>query len=121
MNKIIYINIEFPNQPKESDYGNKEYKWKILPDKPELMDFKCNKLASQMIYRIFEGDGKATYIIGILDSGIPIGLSELEVLKTINMFKRITNIIKCNITSIRVYNTDKNFIITMRISKNIYV
>lgn len=119
MQNLIYMNKEFPDQPVESDYGNKEYKWKILPETPDLMDFKCHKLASQMIYRIFEGDGKAIYIIGILDNGTPIGLNEFEIYKTINMLKEITNIIKCNIDVMRIYNKDNKFIITTRLSKNV--
>ena len=119
MDKIIYINKEFPHQPHEDEFGNKEYKWKIVPDDIRKMDYKCNKLASQMMYRIYEGDGKAVYIIGILDNGFPVGLTENEVYNTINMFGNITNLINCNINKIRMYNKNKNYVLTFRISKNI--
>lgn len=121
MEKIIYINKEFPIQPQENEFGNKEYKWKILPDNKTKMSFKCNKLASQMMYRLYEGDGKAIYIIGILDDGTPIGLNEDEVYKTINMFNEIVKIIECDINNIRAYKKNKNYILTFRLSKNILI
>ena len=120
MEKIVYVDKEFPVQPKENEYGNKEYKWKIIPTDSNKMNFKCNKLASQMMYRLHEGDGKAVYIIGILDDGTPIGLNQNEVYNTINMFDNITNIIDCDINKIRMYNKNKNYILTFRVSKDIF-
>lgn len=119
MNKILYINKEFPKQPQEQEYGNKEYKWKILPDDKSKMKYKCNKLASQMMYRIYEGNGKAIYLIGVLDNGTPIGLSEIEIYDTIQMFNNITDIINCNINKIRLYKIKNKYIATIRIYKNI--
>jgi GTPase len=120
MDKVIFIDKEFPNQPQEEEYGNKEYKWKIVPNDNKNMDYKCNKLASQMMYRLYEGDGKAIYIIGILDNGIPIGLNQDEVYNTISMFNNIVDIINCDINNIRMYNKNDNYILTFRVSKDIF-
>jgi len=119
MDKVIYIDKEFPIQPEEDDFGNKEYKWKIVPEDDSKMNFKCNKLASQMMYRLYEGEGKAVYIIGILDNGLPVGLNETDIYKTITMFNNITKIINCNINNIRMYNKNDNYILTFRLSKEI--
>lgn len=116
---LIYIDKEFPKQPPEEFYGNKEYKWKIIPKDINMLDNKANKLASQLMYRIYEGDGKAVYIIGVLDNGTPIGLEEDDIHNTLNMFKNITEIIDCNINKIRLYKKKSNFIITIRVSKDI--
>ena len=119
MNKITYINKEFPDQPREREYGNKEYKWRIVPKDKKKRNFKSNKLASQLMYRLYEGDGKAVYILGILDNGIAIGLNQDEIYDNLEMFENITNIINCNIKNIRLYNKNKGYIATIRCNKNI--
>jgi elongation factor 1-alpha len=116
---IIHIDKQFPKQPPEEFYGNKEYKWKIIPKDNNMKYIKTNKLASQLMYRIYEGDGKAIYIIGILDNGTPIGLNREETYNTLEMFKDITKIIECNINKIRLYRKDNNYIITIRVSKDL--
>ncbi|MGC8936522.1 MAG: hypothetical protein ACP5KV_04065, partial [Candidatus Methanomethylicaceae archaeon] len=57
--------------PKESEEGNVEYKLKIIqPTKDRL-----EELASQIRYRLAERGGEAFYILGVSDSGEPLGLS----------------------------------------------
>ena len=120
LENIIYINKQFPKQPPEEFYGNKEYKWKIIPKDISNLEKKANKLASQLMYRIYEGDGKAVYIIGILDNGTPIGLNHDETYNTLEMFNNMTKIINCDINKIRLYKKNSNYIITIRVSKKIY-
>ena len=55
----------FPRQPPEKDTGNREYK--------RLLYLKNRKnfpqKATQMLYRIYEGNGDALYLLGIEDNG----------------------------------------------------
>ena len=63
----------------EDPFGNKEYKLKIQ------LDGRKNiiKKATQMLFRLYEGTGKAVYIIGIEDSGTAKGISHFELSQSI--------------------------------------
>ena len=50
----------------EEDEGKVEYKLKLYP-KPDSI--RLEKLASQMNFRLTEGNGEAIYELGIADSG----------------------------------------------------
>ncbi len=114
--KIIYIKKEFPNQPPEDDDGNKEYKWKLSPKNFKDVSMKKEKLASQMKYRLYEGNGKAIYLIGVTDSGISVGLSQNELYLSLEFLNSVANIINTNIDKIRLYKKGHNFIATLRLS-----
>ena len=114
--EIIYIQKEFPNQPPEDDFGNKEYKWKLIPSYFKNVNEKLNKLASQMKYRLYEGNGRAIYLLGVTDTGVSLGLSEYDLYISINFIKNTAKIIKTKIDKIRLYNKGSNFIATIRLS-----
>ena len=91
--KPLMMNIEMPKIPKEDDKGNREYKWKLKyneMDKTDLRDKrekkKKEKTASQLLYRILEGKGKAVYIIGVHDDGNNVGISLTETYESIRFF-----------------------------------
>ena len=120
-NKIIYIEKEFPNQPPEDDYGNKEYKWKLIPDTYKNIKKKHNKIASQMKFRLYEGNGKAVYLLGVTDSGKSVGLPQNDLYSSIKFITNSAKIIETNIDKIRLYNKGSNFIATIRLSnKDLY-
>ena len=61
------------------------------------------------------------YVInGIQDDGTPMGLNKNEIYKSIDMFKNISKIINCNINKMRLYKKNDNYILTIRVNKNIY-
>lgn len=64
--------------PKENDNGDTEYKLKLI----NITDEKKFKLASQMKYRIEQGNGISYYIIGVNDSGNLIGITIKEFIET---------------------------------------
>jgi len=127
-NKIEVIDKIFPDQPNEIEEGNKEYKWKIFPTKEEIegifqrqeynrnIDLKCNKLASQMNYRLCEGDGSAVYILGVRDEGTALGISKFEMYKTILFIISAANIIDAQVNKIRLYRGIQGSVATIRIS-----
>lgn len=74
---------------KEKDYGNIEYKWKLVNIKTN----KKRKLITQMNYRLREGNGKCIYAIGFKDSGKSIGITYKELDETIfNLIDSINEI-----------------------------
>jgi len=113
--QIIYINKIIPNQPPEKDDGNKEYKLLLINTKNKKY---YNKKATQMLYRIMEGNGKAIYLIGIEDNGTAIGITKQELADTLHSIKLISTIINANIKKIRVYKSQNNkHIMSIRIIK----
>ena len=118
----------FPSQPPEKDFGNKEYKLHLLfnekkhKKKKSLNKFNMfiNKRGTQMLYRIYEGDGKAIYIIGIDDSGKNIGISEKQLNDSLENIKIISRNIGAEIKSVRIYNGYQGNIATVRVYKNIF-
>ena len=117
MNKII-INKIIPKQPPENEDDNREYKLHLIPFKNKEKFF-YEKKASQMQYRLFTGNGKALYIIGIDDNGQNNGIS----LEYLNMSIRniivISKLISANISKIRIYNGKHGKIATVRLTMEV--
>tara|TARA_Y100000590_G_scaffold179768_1_gene204947 strand:+ start:37360 stop:37740 length:381 start_codon:yes stop_codon:yes gene_type:complete len=125
---IVRENKLFPSQPPEKDFGNKEYKLHLLFNERKYkkknmnkFDIFLNKRGTQMLYRIYEGDGKALYIIGIDDNGSNIGIDEKSLNTSLENIKLISETINAKVKSIRLYNGDKGTIATVRIYKNIFI
>ena len=114
-------NIQIPKQPPELFYGNKEYKERLDFDnniKKHLINKVLNKKASQMRYRLIEGDGKAIYLIGIKDNGDACGISLAILLQSIYFFIKIVKIIDANIKIIRIYRGYGGYICSIRVFLN---
>ena len=117
-----YINKCMPRQKEEEFLGNREYKiyldnepvdqMKIKKNKSkEFIDNfkniknidKLNRRASQLIFRLEEGCGKALYMIGITDKGNNDGI-DIEILfKSINYLYKMVEIINADIKSLKIY------------------
>ena len=121
MINVELINTQIPNQPPEMFYGNKEYKERMdfnTNIKKNMMSKVLNKKASQMRFRLIEGDGKAIYLIGIKDDGDACGISLSILLQSIYFFIKIVNIINANIKIIRIYKGYKGYICSIRVFLN---
>lgn len=121
MNNIEFYNKSIPLQPPEREYGNREYKLSLdysQFDKKKSQTLLTKK-ASQMLYRINEGDGKALYIIGVRDNGYNIGISIKSLIITLINFIKITHLIECKIYKLRIYKGLNGYIMTIRVKKNI--
>jgi GTPase len=57
---------------REDDFGDREYKLRLI----DLTRERRNELITQMNFRLFEGKGKAYYMIGFSDDGFPVGISQ---------------------------------------------
>ena len=123
LNKIINdINCEFNIKgkinklPPELNNGNIEYKYKLTDEYDER---KYQKLATQMNYRINEGVGKAIYIIGVSDKGVPRGIKNNDMIITLNKILKIIKIIDVKIKKVNIYIGTEGKILTIRLNKNL--
>ena len=82
--------------PPEVEFGNKEYKLKIIPDN----EFRLEQLASQMKWRINEGNGIAFYFLGVDDNGSIKGLNKQDFSISIKNLNKIVKFISAKITKI---------------------
>ncbi|KAF8583261.1 hypothetical protein K439DRAFT_1653543 [Ramaria rubella] len=73
-----------PKLVPEVEYGNVEYKLKLLNPSPE----RFTRLVTQMKWRLLEGGGQAYYELGVADSGQLVGLPRKDLeqsLETLEM------------------------------------
>ncbi len=129
--KLIIPRPEFiekiiPKNKPENEKGNREYKYLLnynLMDQTEHRERrekkKKEKIASQMLYRLLEGNGKALYIIGIEDDGTNKGIKLKELFESIHFFIDASKIIKAKIKSIKIYKGLEGYISTIRISLDV--
>ena len=103
----------------EKEEGNVEYKLKF----EYMNDLKIKKYATQMKFRIIEGNGEAVYLIGVQDNGQIIGLPKSEVEYSIDILKKIAQEIdSCikQVIKINVENSDKKILmVTIKAEFNI--
>lgn len=133
-----YIDKILPKQKREQSSGNREYKIYLDLEKepnkeikktrelPECdlnylrqikLDKKINKRASQLLYRLEEGHGRALYIIGIKDDGNTEGIGIEKLFKSFNFLFKMVDIIHATIKNIRIYrgNFEGRYLFTARI------
>lgn len=108
---IIHIDKPLPPQPPEKEEGNKEYK-RYLKCKTNYQKEFIEKRASQMLYRLIEGEGNAIYMLGVDDDGKIYSLDKKIIDETIKNLKLIAEKIDASINVVRIY---KNNVLTVRI------
>ena len=84
---------------------------------------RLNKRASQLRFRLDEGEGKALYMIGVSDSGRTDGIDIEIIYKSINYLEKMAKIINAEIKNIRIYkgNSDDKYICASRIDIPNYI
>jgi elongation factor 1-alpha len=118
MESYLRLKKLFPIQPPENEIDNREYKRNLVCIKKNEIKF-FNKRATQMKYRLILGNGKAIYIFGIEDDGFNKGISNIDLIKSINNLLEISKIINATVDNIRIYDGIDGLIATIRISMNI--
>ncbi len=66
--------------PPEKEFGNIEYKLKLIGKS----DDRIAELSTQMRMRVDEGGGESIYIIGVTDDGELIGVNDDEFTESFN-------------------------------------
>lgn len=97
--------------PKEVEYGNIEYKLKVITNDKKRIE----QLASQMKWRMNEGLGEAIYYIGINDEGDIDGILDDDYIQTIRNLSKITKIIDAKIGEVDKNNLDGKFYYIIKI------
>ena len=117
-NKTILF---FPNQSNEVEVGNREYKINLdySDKKPKILNNILNKKASQMKYRIAEGNGKAIYFIGLEDNGNAIGIEFSKLIISLYYLSEIVKLSNSSFSKIRIYFGKMGFIATIRVTQQI--
>ena len=113
--KVLMYQV-FPRQSPEDPYGNKEYKLKILKDERK----NIVKKATQMLFRLYEGTGKAIYIIGIEDCGNARGIEKTELEESIKNLQLIADELKAQLKNPRIYLGTDGLIATIRVTKDLF-
>ena len=96
----------------EVEYGNKEYKLKIINKENDRIE----QLASQLKWRLNEGNGEALYYIGVNDDGSVIGLNSNELKETIMNIKKMCEKINSKIISTEKIN--KYYVLKIKFIEN---
>jgi len=94
---------------KERYYGNMEYKLKFI----HMSECKIKKYATQMKFRLIEGNGEAVYLIGVQDNGQIVGLDDDTIIESkkylFQIAKEINSIIS-NFVTLRVENSNRKIL-----------
>ena len=100
----------------ENDEGNVEYKQHLIEPTPERLE----QLVSQMKYRIEEGGGEALYELGVSDLGVPHGLNDEELEKSMETMKILAeaNNSSANIVYIKSGRMKDHSIVEVLVRKN---
>lgn len=115
-----YIDTILPDQPPEKFNGNKEYKLFLSYNNYKSNKKRQNyfdKKATQMLFRLLEGEGKAVYLIGVGDDGTSNGVTENKLMETLKVLQEVSKIINATIQKVRIYKSKNNlFIMSVRIN-----
>ena len=88
----------------ENYWGNIEYKKNFI----DMTEDKIKKYATQLQFRIIEGNGKAIYIVGVEDNGKIMGITDKDVANCKHKMELICNEIEVYIQTYQEIILDKN-------------
>ena len=116
-----FIAKEFPHQPPEIEEGNREYKLKLT------RDHKLHKIASHLRFRLYEGEGRALYLLGVSDGGKSWGVTLEQLYDSLEYLHRACIQLErdsetpITVEKVRIYQgkCPKYFVATVRISGQI--
>lgn len=99
--------------PEELEYGNKEYKLKIVNKTRE----RIQGLITQMEFRLREGHGECFYLIGVEDSGNPLGLSDEELRGSLENLKLMSEQIGATMSILYYFQGYEGLIAEVMVTK----
>jgi hypothetical protein len=98
----------------ELDYGNVEYKLKLLNKTKE----RIQGLITQMEFRLREGHGTCFYEIGVEDNGNPLGLNDEELKMSLDTLYSMTLQISAKMNIMNYFKGKEGLIAEIMITKN---
>ena len=99
---------------KENDWGNIEYKKHFINMTPD----KIKKYATQLKFRIIEGNGVAIYIIGVADNGKIIGIKKGELEFCNYIMTQMCQEVNAEIQSQQVIDINSDYKLLIYVLKN---
>lgn len=100
--------------PPEKEEGNIEYKRQLC----NLSDLRYIQLASQMKWRLMEGDGIAYYMIGVNDKGDIYGLTNEIMNESISNLYKISDVISATLEEVQIMKFERGNIAQVIIKIN---
>lgn len=97
----------------EEEEGNIEYKRLISNNINRL-----EALASQMKWRLTEGNGECYYYIGIEDNGSISKLNRISLLKSLRNLRKVVDIINSEIIKVEMMEYEKYEYLIVKIKKD---
>ena len=88
---IVEQSRSFDGLQQEDDEGNTEYKLHLC----SLDSVKLESRATQMRFRINEGNGESFYYLGVSDDGTVVGIDESSYIESIDNLRKIAHLIDC--------------------------
>lgn len=86
----------------EDDYGKIEYKRELTG----MTNTKISKYATQMKFRLIEGNGEAIYLIGVKDNGVILGVTNKNYLLYCKLISKIAKEIDSKIVDIELIGSE---------------
>ena len=107
VNKTKYkIYMPLVKLQSEKETGNIQYKIRLCNDTEE----KINQLGTQMLYRLYQGEGYVIYYLGVCDNGDIMGIFENDLDISFSLLKRVSKKIGAELIKfikINIDGTDK--------------
>ncbi len=97
---ILYFFVsegDFMSLPPEPQQGNIEYKLKLV----NPSNHRLEHLVTQMKWRLREGQGEAIYEIGVEDNGLMTGLSEEDMISSLDTLREMARRLGATIEVLR--------------------
>jgi GTPase len=88
---------DFMSLPPEPQQGNIEYKLKLV----NPSNHRLEHLVTQMKWRLREGQGEAIYEIGVEDNGLMTGLSEEDMISSLDTLREMARRLGATIEVLR--------------------
>jgi len=118
-NNNFQINYEINNKFKNLNINDKIYDIKFNLDSLDKLKYdnleKINKRATQLLFRLNEGNGKAIYLIGINDDGIVDGISLDKIIESYPFINIMINLINAKMQSFKIYKGNILYVSSVRI------
>lgn len=89
----------------KSESQHIEFKERLIPDIHLRLE-KKQKLASQMKFRLENGEGTAVYVLGVRDDGSAAGITEFELEESLSVLRQVAS--ECGAVIDRVEKFDSN-------------
>lgn len=82
--------LDWDDLPRENDAGCVEYKWRLGREHDSHR--RVERFATQMRFRVAEGEGEAFYLLGVCDSGASQGLTSKEHAETASVLMQAAGV-----------------------------